>query len=175
MRRALALVALLSSGCGVSYASEYDLFIDQGFAPEQQEQIIEASARWTSATDGDVKFNVHIGGIDTPTTKHQIFVITLANESTEAYCHDRAALGCTENGKGLDVAFVRLQTSLPAAIDDGPEAPNDLAIQVATHELGHAMGLSHDANGTVMAPYVTQGSVIITARDIAQFRAVRGL
>ncbi len=157
------LLALLVTGCGASYASEYDLYIDKSFTAEQQELILSASGRWSGATDGGVTFNPHIG-VDVPTTKHQVFVMPLADKDVHAYCTDPTAAGCTVRQANLDVGFVRL-----TGLDDNER----LFRMTAQHELGHAMGLNHDSKGTVMAPDLGIASDTITARDVAQFNMVR--
>jgi hypothetical protein len=46
--------------------------------------------------------------------------------------------------------------------------------EVMAHEIGHALGLDHDAAGTLMAPYATGKVVKPTAADIAQVQARYG-
>lgn len=44
--------------------------------------------------------------------------------------------------------------------------------RLIAHELGHAMGLQHDVAGTLMYPYSDLGSLVVTAKDVAQWHEV---
>jgi hypothetical protein len=93
------------------------------------------------------------------------------------------ATGQRIDGKGRTLAWSQLPCGMSAT--DACEQRYDTGEpwgqygeaylqEVMAHEIGHALGLEHDAAGSLMAPYATGKVIRPTARDIAQVQARYG-
>ena len=59
-------------------------------------------------------------------------------------------------------------TRLSQVFDSSEQWDADMFLAVATHEIGHAIGIPHLGAGTLMNPYYTPGITAPTAGDIAE-------
>lgn len=69
---------------------------------------------------------------------------------------------------------VTMQNQLSQMFDEAEAWTYNMAVAVICHEVGHALGLPHLGNGTLMAPYYNPGITKPQAGDIAEMVARYG-
>lgn len=140
-RSALVLTALVACA-PPQYPSSamhigYTVIIDTSFSRAETDAVEEGALDWERATD-----NLKLDLVEAPcvSADRAICVTSQSGEGMRCKCgDDEACVGCWtlhDHHIGLDTTALSLA---------------DLK-QVASHEIGHAMGLHHNKSGTVMAP-----------------------
>jgi Metallo-peptidase family M12 len=140
--------------------SLYIVEADPAFSPSEIESVQDAARSWEAAVDG----------------LEMLLVV--------ASCRGvRAATICVHASSASEVA-ARGGTPLAAGHTDWDDVGGETWMRVPSsrwferevaHEMGHAMGLEHDGEGTLMYSVVSGESPAPTRRDVAQWRAVRAL
>lgn len=157
------VLLLVMCACSMPVASTMDVYISSEFTEEQTQDILQAASMWPSATKGDIEFVYHIGTVGAEVSKHQIFIDPAPESVVQSMCQQTTVSGCTHREILTDVSYIRIEQG---------QTENEM-VQIAKHEIGHALGLAHDIDGTAMSPVQTQECWGISERDIAQFHSVR--
>jgi hypothetical protein len=162
-----ALLTVLAA-CAAPPGNTYTLYVDPNFDTEAQHEIEEAAQDWKTAVGPELKITTVVapcpGG---PMLWKPGMVCVHSSPTATVPCMgavDPLILGCTLP-EGDDAATVTIATNLAKTL----ERP-----QIIRHELGHAMGLSHDHEGTLMYHNVSGGHYVPTCEDIRQWHGVRG-
>lgn len=164
-----SLLAVFLSAC-VAHGENYDLYISPAFDESYTTHIEEAARDWEQMVPAH--FEVKRGGC--PGRNRTTTCIFEADEAFFESSNVKGAVGFTTCAWGVDDGCrVFLLDSWP---DDGRR-------QLAGHELGHAMGLSHEGPGTpiettgpvIMAPRMGDAAPRPTCLDAAAWYAIRGL
>lgn len=162
--KTLLIVASLVVGCGKPTPGDsYTVLIDPTFSTDERAGIDTSIQDWR--THVPVTFNI---------------VAMSCNDLTPGVICVRA----------VDHAEVlrRANPPMPTAWSCTHRSDNDGSIvyldstryqgqdawkQNVTHELGHAMGLAHDREGTVMCLDVTCSAINVTDADVRQWKSLR--
>jgi hypothetical protein len=168
---ALPLLATMIGCLPGTLASEYTVKISPNFTPDEQYVIIAAADAWAAAIP-ELKMNVVItlcdalenGVICINPDTHADIVSRSGDPNAIETTHTESGLFAdntyTGGWGGKDGGQVFLDTAAPLLIG-------------AEHEMGHAMGLSHTGQGTVMCGNSRCATSDISAIDVAQWRAYR--
>ena len=157
---ATLLFLLCLSACGRVTGNHYLVEADPSFSPSDIEAIQDAARSWEAAVDG----------LEMP--------IVIAS------CHDITAAAICIHASGASEVAAR--SGVPQAA--GHTIWNDVGGETwmripssrwfereVAHEMGHAMGLQHNAKGTLMYFSASGESPAPTADDVAAWLEVRGL
>jgi hypothetical protein len=152
----LALAYVLASTCAacgaVAPSSHYSVTLSPQLSAADVETTYEAIEAWQFALDGKLSADVSIGSCGD--ADHSICV-----EPGDASDVTGAEIGSTTRWAETDHAIVYL---MPGS-----------GVRTATHEVGHAMGLIHTGEGSVMCKDTGCASDAPTAIDVAQWEASR--
>lgn len=134
---------------------EHQVVIDSKFTNHHKQLIVEGCQDWEVKTNYTVTFkfpeNVH--------QEHDVIWIRSATTDQLKEYGDHV-VGRTNYGLGDGTSNVILLN---------PEYQDDVWHIAVRHELGHALGLGHDRNGTVMASITNNAAEYVTCQDVAKF------
>jgi hypothetical protein len=151
--------AMALFGCALKPADRYSVYLDPNLG-ESTSEVVAALGEWEQASG--VAFEVVQGVVSAP-DKHQI-LIRGATLDEISICGDRA-VGCTDRHVATDSSEVLLSVY---------DRLTPVQLHTETlHEIGHALGLRHDAAGTVMCGTIVCGADHVTATDVTQYENVR--
>ena len=155
----MAAVLLALTGCGRVSGDHYLVEVDPAFSPSDVESIEEAARSWEAAVDG-LEMPVVIASCR-GLTEGKICMHASSASEVLARTGVRLAAGHTEWNDVGGETWMRVPSS-------------QWFEREVAHEMGHAMGLSHNHEGTLMYFSATGESPIPTADDVAEWREVRG-
>jgi hypothetical protein len=160
----LAASALSCTGHVIVYFWSYDVAVDPSFTPGQQVLVREAASKWSPA----ITTHVHTGPCS-----HGVATICIVAS------HEAALDGKGTNGSLAIGLCSRSALDSTIQVDvDKPWFDGEFR-HVIEHELGHAFGLPHAGEGTVMYAYAAHEDVQdtaaqdVTAEDLAAVVALR--
>lgn len=162
-RRALLHVAALLpalSGCGRISGDHYLVEVDPAFSPSDVESIQDAARSWEASVHG-LEMPVVIASCS-GLTEGKICIHASSASEVLARSGVRLAAGHTEWNNVGGETWMRVPSS-------------QWFEREVAHEMGHAMGLSHNHEGTLMYFSAPGESPFPTADDVAEWREVRGL
>jgi len=134
----------------------YTVVLDTSLTFDQAENAVVATEMW-AAVPG-LSFDLQSAAC-TAGDAHTICVQGATNETLEKMGDGVA--GSTRRDEAHDGAVVLLGQRLP------------YADRIAAHELGHAMGLVHAGEGTIMCATSGCAALTVEAADVAQFESTR--
>lgn len=161
----ILLVALMMTclACSTAYPS-YIVDVDNHFTPVELEKIESSLNEWETYTGSRVRFYVRVSDY-TPPLEPDAFYI---HRATELQCPGRTMQpnwgGLTYPGLGGQVICVN------SDVHGGRYFR-----RIIMHEVGHALGLDHLENGTVMGTPAQNCSDHLTQSDLNAFCDVSGL
>jgi hypothetical protein len=182
---ALVVATTTTTACTQRPGTSYQLVIEKGFAPNQEQAIVAAASDWTDKV-ADLRLDVVVGQcadvengvICVRPTDHAGVVregrgdqglidITDCVHGVFSSSPTTGGVGGKDGGEvWMDAAYGQ---------EDGDTSGLAIFQTGAGHEMGHAMGLAHDPlRGTLM--YATEGGASrsgVTASDIEQWYAIR--
>lgn len=165
MIRLLALlsVTFAAIGCSPMHPTSYTVYLDPSLGHQATAIVIQAMGEWEEATG--VHFDARVQHVSN-LSDAEIGVWGVASDAElHEECPHPRALDCTHTDwmPGDSTAGVYIDT----------RATPLLIHLAALHELGHALGLAHDADGTVMCWHESCESKWITKADVAQYWSLR--
>lgn len=170
----VACIAMASFDCGANVVSpglSYQIFVDSSdFSPDNLENLFIAINQWESQEHMSLKVVLQrepLLPLDTPdlSANDTIYIVGRPGSFFEqglSPCEGADVVGCTRTYP-TQSSNVYLDTDIGG----------DDAVQLATHELGHAFGLRHIVQPSVMH-WQLDGVPNLTCQDLQEFEAVRG-
>lgn len=141
----IASTFLVACGFHMNTGGEYLVYVDPSFTSDRQGEIRTAIAEWNRVAEG----NIHMVETVSPDGSHVIQI--WANHNLHA---QHKAGECTPFTETIEIQ------------DDMKE---DLTRRTTLHELGHAFGMGHDEEGTIMCKSLGCSPEHLTCEDIWQF------
>lgn len=144
----------------------YQVFIDPSFPPSIIPVIQDAVYDWQVSLRSLIEFKVAIERSDCAMGEYMICInMVQSGEIRSGEAGDTFYYGYPEH------SLIRISTD-----NFNPDVANwrECTRITTTHEMGHAMGLSHQS-GTIMSPNGDHVSHFITQRDVQQFFQVHGI
>lgn len=160
-----ASLMLAGLGCH-SLPKSLDIYSSPSFSDHEQVLIIKSVEKWETVIPIILKF--HIEDHDCNNTENSICIVPSTYLKLNADNNIKFAIGNCQNDLWSDTAYITIAT------DTLKYNPREYQ-WVIMHELGHAFGLDHDVNNTLMTYDYNDASINITCLDIKQFNALRGI
>jgi hypothetical protein len=148
----LLLVVVVLVGCldwQPNQTHHYSLYIDPQFTSTQSAAIIAGATDWETKSGSFITFDE--AGVENGSDTISIYAVS----NIQADC-DPGAVGCQET-EGVDSNIY-----LPITGDDS------YFQQVATHEVGHALGCNHIAAGNIMCADRGCAALTVQCGDIQE-------
>lgn len=147
MKRFLIGIAALTAACEfqMNDTHQYAVYIDPAFTPDRQDEIRAAMTEWNYASEG----TIHLTESASPDGAHVIQV--WSHEFTAGEHHAGTCVPYTET--------IEIQDNMKP----------DYTRRTALHELGHALGLDHDHENTIMCENLGCASKHLSCDDMWQF------
>ena len=166
----ILILLCFATSCG-GLSNHYDVKIDPSFSPEQRANVAQALYAWTQAVP-ELSFSISMEDCPVTIKSDQICIIN----TSLAYVKQREqsdALAFTWTNNVDQNSECYIPTDDPISQDQAAQ------VEIITHELGHALGLSHTGPGTIMCVSAWEegtgcGSEFITCQDVGQYKILRG-
>jgi predicted Zn-dependent protease len=155
----LVLTALACVGC-VGPLDHYRVTLDPSLSTAETDALTGALADWSAKTGHQDLFEVQMAPCDVAADRGEPGAICIGHSDDLPADRSAELVKWTDGQGGVIRMSDRASGILP---------------QAAAHELGHAMGLVHTGEGTLMAPMPDEAAPSVTEADVAQWRSVRGL
>ena len=143
-----ATALMVACGFQMNWGGQYLIYIDPAFTPDRQGEIREAIGEWNQVSEGNITL------IETASPKGSHVIQVWAD-------HTQRASGQA----GECVPFyetIKLQDDMKV----------DQTRRTALHEIGHAFGLEHDHEGTIMCFSLACAPKHLTCDDLRQFCSI---
>jgi hypothetical protein len=169
-------------GCSVSYGNVYEVRIDPAFTAGETALVLESLDNWEHAIesvrgDGYLTFHVTVGTCNDDW--HEICVVPSTRAILDAMGAGPTNLGYTLHNETFDRGTSYLAVDKLHYAPNADGTPADINVAAFTtctmHEIGHAMGLAHEANGNVMSAKYPNASHQLTCLDVSQYLGLRGM
>jgi hypothetical protein len=161
---AFGLICALVCGCAYHLDEHYTVSLDPTFTPTQQEAIIAGIDNWAAMLGDRFSYEVNVGGCEKG--RGQVCIHASTRAFVDTALGTSAGLGYTTRTFADDSSDVYLPT------DDN--VSDALFQQIATHEEGHAWGLHHTEEGTLMCANTGCAALFVTCEDVVQYSELRG-
>lgn len=174
MNRLFLWAVLLSfTSCG-GRGDFYTVYVDPAFTPAQDEAIVAALESWEDAAPVSLQpvvgpcSGVHDGQVCIHASDHA-GLMSRGAPTDEAVGLD--AYREHIDGTRIDGGEIYIDVPAFESVDGGIAGYFQ---QTVAHEVGHAMGLMHTGEGSLMAPLLQDGNGVPTCTDVLQWYALRG-
>lgn len=159
----------------IPVSNEYILYIDDRFTIDQQDDIIQASINWQNNTN--VIIHPYISNVDC--NKVDGNFVMCFHPSTKEYVSSRhehaGAITIIHPGfQSTNNTYIAMDTSIMSSYP-GRAVSKILFRAVATHEMGHQMGLDHQTTFGIMSPITSIDTSTINCSDVKQYNDLRNM
>lgn len=159
------------------HKAKFNIYIDNSFIKENKiNQVIDGVLAWEQASTGVVSFNILIAkDVNESTIKnatlnevgddYAIFIINAQSKNVPSALKREDLIGLNTTVNGLNVIYIFSDRLVQYNTDS-----SIVYKALTTHEVGHAIGLSHiDDINSIMFSVITASPLCITKLDMDQF------
>lgn len=174
---AIGLLLTASCSCVCKPSNHYSVVIDSRFTPEQTNLVLDSLHTWEDSLPGRLSFDIGVSDTCSRNDSDHLICIHADTLATVRMISDSSCIGYTirnedygPGGNTNDSADVLIPT------DDSYMANDKDAKTVISHEVGHALGLSHTYNwGDLMYPNLSHSPATAApvCDDLNQFARLR--
>lgn len=160
----LFLALFFIAGCNVSnYGSHYNVYVEPS-SPSNNELAVAALGKWEAKSKGAVKFDIYFEH-RTSANSGEIVVLFVSQDFLNSIGNEEHRIGYTVRQEMEDSAIVYISVNLKGSTES----------MTIEHEVGHAMGLSHSEEHTVMCKSSSCAAKDVTCGDVSQYASLRGI
>lgn len=171
MTLASITAAALSVGCSNLLfehpGDRYSLALDPSMSDNDMQLTMQAAEEWTATTGVQLQVSISDKKCGDDYLQNSWGCIHVQRAPDAYFPPPAVGLTNEQPNPSQKIGF-----SANVYIDDSIST-DDAFYRAVRHELGHAIGLYHEA-GTVMDPWIHNAPARITCRDVAQYQSVRG-
>jgi len=145
-------------------AKDYDVYVSRDFSQDEFAQISSAASEWETKSKYDVVFNFHYQDDNASVDRHKIIVAKSTFSYIDDVMSDSNAIGFTSEDPVSDTGYIYFPSLYLLGYKSGP---------TIKHEFGHALGLVHSGQGTIMYYRFDPDTQNVSCADISQLTRVR--